>query len=190
MPNEINSAVDSDKFGDAFLQGFLSLGLKPEENSADKSEAISVLGSMAEPDATIDMLVDRILNAAYNGLDDTTPYGDGTGVISSEDSGEDGVDFGEKGPETISKTETPEDKADTMGDAFIQGLLSFGLKPEENASDKNEAIAVLGGIIGNDKSMEDTIEAIRSAPYNGVYHNPTDFGEVDPSVFDTSDTLL
>lgn len=190
MPNEINSAVDSDKFADAFLQGFLSMGLKPEESAADKDEAIAVLGGMTEADATLDVLVDRILGAAYNGFDNETPFGDGTGVISSGSSGDDGVDFGDKDPEAASKTETSEDKADIMGDAFVQGLLSLGLKPEENASDKNEAIAVLGGIIGNDKSIEDTAEAIKNAPYNGLHQNPTDFGEVDPSVFDTGDYLL
>lgn len=190
MPNEINAAVDSDKFADAFLQGFLSLGLKPEENPADKNEAIAVLGGMTEADATLDTLVDRILGAAYNGLDNETPFGEGTGVITGDTSGNDGVDFGDEKTETTSKTETPEDKADTMGDAFVQGLLSLGLKPEENASDKQEAIAVLGGIIGNDKSIKDTAEAIKNAPYNGLHDGPPDFGEVDPSVFDSGDYIL
>ncbi len=190
MPNEINATVDSDKFADAFLQGFLSMGLKPEENAADKAEAIAVLGGMTEADATLDTLVDRILGAAYNGLDSETPFGDGTGIISNNTSGNEDVDFGDKESTPTSKTETPEEKADAMGDAFIQGLLSFGLKPEENAADKQEAIAVLGGIIGNDKSIEDTAEAIKNAPYNGLHDGPPDFGEVDPSVFDSGDHIL
>ncbi len=190
MPNEINAAVDSDKFADAFLQGFLSMGLKPEENAADKAEAITVLGSMTETDATLDTLVDRILGAAYNGLDNETPFGDGTGIISSNTSGNEDVDFGDKDTAPTSKTETPEEKAETMGDAFVQGLLSLGLKPEESASDKQEAIAVLGGIIGNDKSIEDTVNAIKNAPYNGLHDSAPDFGEVDPSVFDSSDYIL
>lgn len=65
---------------------------------------------------------------------------------------------------------------DTAADAFLQGLLSLGLEPNENPGDKAAAISVLGSMIDPSLGIDGMADAIRNAPYNGLAETPDDVG--------------